>query len=321
LLLYLFWFTRSLIEIESPTARRHRAHLLRHLHLRLCGLIGYAMLRGRLPVASRSSHPHVFVVGSSSPSQIRTPPLTSSIIAPPRAYSVRITDYARSTRLRRCASPSTTRVFSEQQGCCCTAVPSAGSSAALPLVTRPLGRSSGAQASHPAPTIGHPAATRRCIFTAADNVVDSVHAVLLDHVCDNVHDYVTVCIARLVFVKLFEFFADIERYHRRATLRQDRCLLAASSARTARFRVLASATTLLLLRPAQPRRQRRLRQLRAASAPSSPPLCAPPPSPRHPLQVPQTLAHGWGPLPCAPGTGNTGACFRPRRVAGSGKPS
>jgi hypothetical protein len=50
----------------------------------------------------------------------------------------------------------------------------------------------------------------------------------------------------------------------------------------------ASTTALLLLCPAQPRCQHH---------------------------------RSWGPLPCMPGIGNTDACFRPRRVVGSGKPS
>jgi hypothetical protein len=59
----------------------------------------------------------------------------------------------------------------------------------------------------------------------------------------------------------------------------------------------------------------------AMLTPSTMSFCAPQSSSRPSLLVPQTLMHGWGPLPCTFGIGNTGACFRPWRVARSGKPS
>jgi hypothetical protein len=64
-------------------------------------------------VAFRSFSLHIYIVGSSSPPQIRMPPPTSSIVAAPRTYSVHTTDYARSTgscdvhrRVLRTSSPS-----------------------------------------------------------------------------------------------------------------------------------------------------------------------------------------------------------------------
>jgi hypothetical protein len=144
--------------------------------------------------------------------------------------------------------------------------------------------------------VQHSLVLRRCIFIAVDYVIDIVY------------NYVIARLARMIFIKLFEFSAVSFEFRRRVIQNIRRCA--------------RSSGYISSLRPAPRRRLvlplRLLQQLRAALA-SSPHHFAPATVVEASSADPSDDDTWWCTLPRMSGIGNIGACHRPRGVSGPGK--